>query len=53
MNNQRDVELINELLAHASELTWLEFKKNNAQKAGLIKPANPEHPRAGYVPFWA
>lgn len=23
------------------------------QKAGLIRPADPEHPRAGYVPFWA
>ncbi len=21
--------------------------------AGLIRPADPEHPRAGYVPFWA
>lgn len=26
---------------------------NNAQKAGRIKPADPDHPRAGYVPFWA
>jgi ATP-dependent DNA helicase RecG len=24
-----------------------------AQKLGLIKPADPEHPRAGYVPRWA
>ena len=23
------------------------------QKAGLIRPADPSHPRAGYVPFWA
>jgi predicted HTH transcriptional regulator len=23
------------------------------QKAGLIRPADPTHPRAGYVPFWA
>lgn len=23
------------------------------QKAGLIRPADPAHPRAGYVPFWA
>ena len=23
------------------------------QKAELIRPADPEHPRAGYVPFWA
>lgn len=29
MNNQRDVELINELLVNGSELTWLEFKKDN------------------------
>ena len=21
--------------------------------AGLIRPADPAHPRAGYVPFWA
>lgn len=25
----------------------------NALDAGLIRPADPEHPRAGYVPFWA
>ena len=24
-----------------------------AVKAGLIRSADPEHPRAGYVPFWA
>lgn len=24
-----------------------------ALKVGLIRPADPEHPRAGYVPFWA
>ena len=24
-----------------------------AQAAGLIKVADPEHPRAGYVPIWA
>ncbi|KGJ23451.1 ATP-binding protein [Paracoccus sanguinis] len=24
-----------------------------ALDAGLIRPADPEHPRAGYVPFWA
>ena len=24
-----------------------------ALDAGLIKPADPEHPRAGYVPHWA
>ncbi len=23
------------------------------QKAGLIRPADPVHPRTGYVPFWA
>lgn len=23
------------------------------QKGGLIRPADPAHPRAGYVPFWA
>ncbi len=23
-----------------------------AQKIGVIKPADPEHPRAGYVPIW-
>ena len=23
------------------------------QKAGLIRPADPAHPRSGYVPFWA
>ena len=23
------------------------------QKAGLIRPADPIHPRSGYVPFWA
>lgn len=22
-------------------------------KEGLIRPADPDHPRAGYVPFWA
>jgi len=25
----------------------------SALDAGLIKAADPEHPRAGYVPFWA
>lgn len=25
----------------------------SAQEAKLIKPADPEHPRAGYVPVWA
>ena len=25
----------------------------HALEAGLIKPADPEHPRAGYVPIWA
>ncbi len=25
----------------------------NALKENLIKPADPEHPRAGYIPFWA
>jgi hypothetical protein len=24
-----------------------------ALKDGLIRPADPAHPRAGYVPFWA
>jgi predicted HTH transcriptional regulator len=24
-----------------------------AQKAGYIKPADIEHPRAGYIPYWA
>jgi ATP-dependent DNA helicase RecG len=24
-----------------------------AQKQNLIKPADPEHPRAAYIPFWA
>lgn len=24
-----------------------------ALKAGLIRPADPTHPRAGYVPYWA
>ena len=24
-----------------------------ALERGLILPADPEHPRAGYVPFWA
>jgi hypothetical protein len=24
-----------------------------ALKAELIRPADPAHPRAGYVPFWA
>ena len=24
-----------------------------ALTAGLVRPADPEHPRAGYVPFWA
>lgn len=24
-----------------------------AREAGLIRPADPAHPRAGYVPFWA
>jgi hypothetical protein len=24
-----------------------------ALAANLIRPADPEHPRAGYVPFWA
>lgn len=23
-----------------------------AQEAGLIKVADPDHPRAGYVPWW-
>lgn len=23
------------------------------QRAGMIRPADPAHPRAGYVPFWA
>ncbi len=26
---------------------------SGASKAGLIKAADPEHPRAGYVPIWA
>lgn len=26
---------------------------NATKDAGLIKPADPDHPRAGYVPFWA
>lgn len=26
---------------------------NKAVAAGLIKPADPERPRAGYIPFWA
>jgi predicted HTH transcriptional regulator len=26
---------------------------NKALDDGLIKPADPEHPRAGYVPTWA
>lgn len=26
---------------------------NHTLDAGLIRPADPEHPRAGYVPFWA
>ena len=29
MNEQRDIELVNELLVNSSELTWLEFKKDN------------------------
>ena len=24
-----------------------------ALEAGLIRPADPDHPRAGYVPYWA
>jgi len=24
-----------------------------AQEAGLIRVADPDHPRAGYVPHWA
>jgi ATP-dependent DNA helicase RecG len=26
---------------------------NHTLEAGLIRPADPEHPRAGYVPFWS
>lgn len=26
---------------------------NQALDANLIKAADPEHPRAGYIPFWA
>ncbi len=26
---------------------------NQALKIGLIKPADPEHARSGYIPFWA
>lgn len=26
---------------------------NLALQQGLIKPADAEHPRSGYVPFWA
>lgn len=25
----------------------------HALQAGFIRPADPEHPRAGYIPFWA
>ena len=24
-----------------------------ARERALIKPADPDHPRSGYVPFWA
>jgi len=26
---------------------------NAAQKAGMIKPAEPDRPRTGYAPWWA
>ena len=30
MNNQRDIDLVNELISYDSELPWLEFKTNNS-----------------------
>jgi len=29
MNEQRDIDLIDELIANSAELDWLEFKKDN------------------------
>ncbi len=29
MSEQRDIDLIDELISHKAELSWLEFKKNN------------------------
>ena len=63
MSENRDIDLINDLIARPAETSWVEFKRNSAAQstnvikstfdAGLIKVADPEHPRAGYVPIWA
>ena len=37
MNEQRDIDLINDLLAHEAELPWLEFKKDNIDKQVIGK----------------
>jgi len=57
----RDIALIDELRA-GTEYSFVESKTNAAQatkvingalKASLIKPAESDRPRAGYVPWWA
>lgn len=55
--------LSGERMKNATLLARLGINSHNAaqvskviklsEKEGLIKPADPEHPRAGYVPFWA
>lgn len=37
MTQQRDIDLINDLLSNAEELSWLEFKKDNADKQMIGK----------------
>jgi predicted HTH transcriptional regulator len=37
-------------IEHASQASVI---IRQAQEANLIRPADPDHPRAGYVPFWA
>ena len=68
MNEARDIALIDELRALPAESSWLEFKRSNTDPknasqatgvinktlaAGLIRVADIDHPRAGYVPHWA
>jgi ATP-dependent DNA helicase RecG len=56
MNEQRDIELINELLANKSELPWLEFKTGYDEKkmigklcSALANSARQEGRDFGYV----
>lgn len=56
MNEQRNIDLINHLLAHNTELSWIEFKKDNIDKdtigilcSALSNSARIEGQDFGYV----